>query len=69
MIFERKMYLQRLISGRGNGMVKQKSLLNVPDSFKKIIITDEYHPSHYNEDGVYIMGLFDFLLNPNSLEI
>lgn len=48
---------------------EQKSLLNVPDSFKKIIITDEYHPSHYNEMGVYIMGLFDFLLNPDSLNV
>ncbi len=46
---------------------EQNSLLRINDSFKKIIIVKDISRSHYNEDGVYLLSLFDFLLNPNSL--
>ena len=46
---------------------EQSSLLRIPDSFKKIIIVKDISRSHYNEDGIYLLSLFDFLLNPNSL--
>jgi len=47
---------------------EQRSLVLTGDFFKKIIITKDTPAPYYNEDGVLIMGLFDFLLNPNSLE-
>lgn len=47
---------------------EQRSLMLTGDFFKKIIITKDAPAPYYNEDGVLIMGLFDFLLNPNSLE-
>lgn len=46
---------------------EQNSLLRINDSFKKIIIVKDISRSHYNEDGVYLLSLFDFLLNPDSL--
>lgn len=48
---------------------EQNSLLKINDSFKKIIIIKDLTRSHYNENGILMLSLFDFLLNPNSLEI
>lgn len=48
---------------------EQNSLVHINDSFKKIIIVKDLARSHYNEDGIYMLSLFDFLLNPNSLDI
>lgn len=47
---------------------EQNSLRRIDDSFKKIIIVKDLSRSHYNEDGVYLLGLFDFLMEPSSLE-
>jgi len=45
------------------------SLNHIPDSFKKIIIVkDDISPWH-NERGILILSLFDFLLNPDSLDL
>lgn len=44
------------------------SLRRIADSFKKVVIVkDDVVPWH-NEDGFLIINLFDFLLNPDSLE-
>ncbi|MCC8152276.1 MAG: ATP-binding protein, partial [Lachnospiraceae bacterium] len=32
------------------------------------IITKETPAPYYNDDGVLVMSVFDFLLDPNSLE-
>ncbi|SFI43190.1 protein of unknown function [Pseudobutyrivibrio sp. OR37] len=47
---------------------EQASLIKIPDSFKKIIITSGNSPVWRNEQGITVMGLFDFLLNENSLD-
>ncbi len=47
---------------------EQKSLFNIKDAFKKIIIVKDCIRSHYNQYGVYIMDLYDFLLSINSLD-
>ena len=48
---------------------EKKSLIHIPDSFKKIIIVGgDVIPKH-DEKGITIIGLKDFLLNPNSLEL
>ncbi len=46
---------------------EQKSLLHINDGFKKIIIVKDSTKPHYNNQGIYIIGLFDFLLNDNIL--
>ena len=43
------------------------SLLNIDDSFKKIIIVKDIIKPYRNDVGIMIIGLFDFLLNPDSL--
>lgn len=39
--------------------------MNINDSFKKIIIVKDVISSWYTEEGILIVSLFDFLLNPD----
>ena len=48
---------------------EQAALLRIPDSFKKIIVTGGNSPVWMNEEGILIINLFDFLLNPDSLDL
>lgn len=48
---------------------EQRPLINTGDGFKKIIITKDALTPLYNEDGVLVMSVFDFLLNPESLDL
>ena len=43
------------------------SLLNIDDSFKKIIIVKDYIQPKRNENGIVTIGLIDFLLKPDLL--
>ncbi len=47
---------------------EQRSLMLTGDFFKRIIITKDSPAPYYNESGVLIMNVYDFLLNENSLE-
>lgn len=47
---------------------EQRPLLKVDDGFKKIIITKEGFEPHYNEDGILMMNVYDFLLDRSSLD-
>ena len=42
------------------------SLKRIGDSFKKIIIVRDDIAPYYDDNGVRIMGLMDFLLNAES---
>ena len=46
---------------------EQKSLLNIPDSFKKIILVKDDIAPYYDYNGILRMGLFDFLLSTKSM--
>ncbi len=48
---------------------EQKPLIHIRGSFKKIIVVKDRIKRWYNENGVLIMGLEDFLLMPNSLDL
>lgn len=48
---------------------EQLSLRKIDDSFKKIIITCDFTIKHYNENGILIINIYDFLLNKDSLNI
>ncbi len=48
---------------------EQRSLMLTGDFFKKIIITKDAPAPYYNEDGVLILNIYDFLLKEDSLEI
>lgn len=65
-----KIYIQFALEMKTKEKVEQeqKSLLNVNDFFKKIIIVgDNIKKSRY-ENGIIIMSIYDFLLDLNSLE-
>ena len=47
---------------------EQRSLMLTGDFFKRIIITKDTPAPYYNESGVLIMNVYDFLLNENSLD-
>jgi len=49
-------------------MQELRPLLNVNDFFKKIIVVNGDIPKYKNEDGILIIGIYEFLLNENSLE-
>ena len=48
---------------------EQRSLVNTGDGFKKIIITKDAVAPLYNDEGMLVMSVYDFLLNPDSMEI
>ena len=47
---------------------EKASLMNIDDSFKKIIIVKDRVKAFYDENGILTINLFDFLLNKDSLE-
>lgn len=65
----KRLYIQSALALPTHEKEKQEqlSLQNINDSFKKIIIVKD-KPTHYNESGILILNLFDFLLKENSLE-
>ena len=64
-----KFYLQSAFSLPNEEKIKQEkaSLLNVNDSFKKIIIVKDITKPQRDENGIVTINLYDFLLNENSL--
>ena len=45
-----------------------RSLLKIDDSFKKIVITSHAPAPLYDDHGILTMSIYDFLLNPESLD-
>ena len=66
---DKRYYIQSAFSipDREKMLQEQNSLTRINDSFKKIIIVKDAIKTHYNEEGVLILNLFDFLLEENSL--
>lgn len=48
---------------------EKTSLVNVKDSFKKIIVVKDVMNVARDEDGITTMSIYDFLLKENSLEL
>ena len=48
---------------------EKESLLNVDDSFKKIIVVKDVMNVQRDEHGITTMSIYDFLLDENSLEV
>lgn len=47
---------------------EKASLLDIGDSFKKVLLIGGRTPTYYDDDGILTMGLLDFLLDPESLK-
>lgn len=66
-----KYYIQSAYQMLDESKIKQEeaSLRNVDDSFKKIIVVADNIIVRRNEAGITTMGIYDFLLKDNSLEL
>lgn len=40
----------------------------IKDAFKRIVITADFMSPHYDEDGIFMVNIFDFLLDPTIIE-
>ena len=69
--FNKRYYIQSafLISDREMIEQDQAPLVKIPDSFKKIVVVGNHSPIWRNEKGITFMGIYDFLLNENSLDL
>ncbi len=47
---------------------EKASLLALQDSFKKVVIVKDVIKPRHDENGILFLGLFDFLLHPDSLD-
>jgi uncharacterized protein len=45
------------------------SLMHVADNFKKVIVVKDNIVPHHNDNGILLLSLYDFLLNPDALEM
>lgn len=50
-------------------MQETESLNRIQDSFKKVIVVQDNIYPYHSEKGYLVLNLFDFLLNPNSLDL
>lgn len=66
-----KYYIQSAYSLPSDSKIRQEksSLLNINDSFKKIIIVKDVIKPQRDENGIVIISLYDFLLDENSLSL
>lgn len=67
----RRYYIQSAFSmpTEEKRMQEKASLVNVNDSFKKIILVKDVMNVTRDEDGITTMSIYDFLLKENSLEL
>ena len=66
-----KYYIQSAFALSTEDKVKQeqRSLLSIPDSFRKIIVVGDNIKVRRDENGIITVGLRNFLLDENSLKL
>ena len=64
-----RIYIQSALAMSNEDIEKQEqlSLQNVDDNFKKMIIVKDI-PTHFNQNGILIYNLFDFLTDSEALD-
>lgn len=69
--FYKRYYVQSALRlpTREKTLQEEKPLLNIGDNFKKIIVTKDTHKHWITEEGILIIGIQEFLLNDNSLDL
>ena len=67
----KKYYVQSAFSLPDEEKIKQEkaSLINVNDSFKKIVVVNDTMNIRRDETGITTINVYDFLLNENSLHL
>ena len=69
--FNKRYYIQSALSlsTREKTLQEERPFLNIPDNFKKIIIVKDNKKSWITEEGILVIGIKEFLLNNNSLDL
>lgn len=65
---DERLYIQSAYSLQDQDKVNKEeaSLLKVPDSFRKIVIVGDRWSSNYDDEGILLLNLHDFLLKGND---
>lgn len=67
-----RIYIQSafVLSDRANTQQEQRPLVHIPDHFRKVIILgNDFQRGWINDEGVQIISMKDFLLNPEALTL
>lgn len=69
--YNKRYYIQSALSlpTREKTIQEERPLMNIPDNFKKIIVVKDDIKPWISEEGISIVGLKEFLLNPNSMDL
>ena len=64
-----RFYIQSALNLSTPEKTKQESrpLNHIDDSFRKIIVVKDHIKSWWTEDGILVIGIIDFMLDPNSM--
>jgi hypothetical protein len=66
---DKRYYIQSAFSIPDDEKMRQEtaSFRGINDSFKRVLVVKDYITPYRNEQGYFIVGLFDFLLDPDIL--
>jgi predicted AAA+ superfamily ATPase len=66
----RRYYIQSAyaIPDEAKRLQEERPLKHIDDSFKKIIITRDTPRAQYTEEGILMINVFEFLMNPDSID-
>ena len=69
--FNKRYYIQSALSlpTREKTLQEERPLMNIPDNFKKIIVVKEDKKPWITEEGILVIGLKEFLLDQDSLDL
>ncbi len=67
---DKRYYIQSALTLLDEGKLEQelRSLSLIKDSFRKIVITRDRIKPRRTEDGILIINIFDFLMNPGAID-
>lgn len=67
----KRYYVQSAFAIPDEAKMRQESnsLLRIGDTFKKIIVVKDTPAPWYTEEGILVIGIHDFLLKENSLDL
>ena len=69
--YNKRYYIQSALSlpTREKTIQEERPLMNIPDNFKKIIVVNNDKKPWFTEEGILVIGLKEFLLNKNSMDL
>lgn len=68
---QKRYYVQSALNldTREKTIQEERPLMNINDNFKKIIVVKDSIKYWYTEEGILVIGIKEFLLNKNSLDL